>query len=66
MPRPKPPDPKTMTTLRLSGEDRAYLDRLCSVTGLSSFADAIRLAVREAVNARGGLDATKRKKSRKF
>jgi hypothetical protein len=40
------------TSLRLTAEDRRILKELRRRTGLGSFADVIRLAVREAVERR--------------
>ena len=45
-------EPDAPTTLRLTAEDRRVLERLRKITGLSSGASVIRLAIREALSAR--------------
>lgn len=42
---------KVLTTIRFDKEDRATLRKLCKLTGLRGAA-AIRLAIRESVQAR--------------
>jgi hypothetical protein len=41
------------TTIRFTDEDREILEKLQKITGLDSAAAAIRLAIREALAARG-------------
>jgi hypothetical protein len=50
--------PSPTTTIRLTDKDREILEELQELTGLDSYAAVIRLAIREALAARG----TKRKK----
>jgi len=46
---------KRLTAFRLGDDDRAFIARLCEMTGLESSAAAVRLAVREAVAMREGM-----------
>jgi hypothetical protein len=43
---------KKLMALRLGDEDRAYIARLCEMTGLETSVAAIRLAIRESVAMR--------------
>ncbi len=49
------------TTIRFTEDDRDVLSRLCKLTGLSSSAAVIRLAIRESLAAREAPRRTGRK-----